>query len=271
MHWRSVILGVVAVALTALVWNSGQTAAAPPPSSVPAAAAPATLRPQAALRLVNRADVPAGVPGTADAPRPLAVVTYPSIVLPAPFLPAAQALAMGEDYFSQLSRPDLPNACGPASLLMVLRYFGLPASFDDVVQQARRYLPETGGYDPACARNPVCLSPAVLQAVAADGFGLNTEARTDWTLESVHAALAQGRPVIADILWRPDARRLGHFVVIYGVDLDQRLVHYHDPYYGPEQSAGWDAFAALWAGPVDPEDPLARGGHYFWGLTAFPR
>lgn len=272
MPWRSVVVGVVAMALTALVWNSGRTAAAPPSNSAPAAAAaPAALRPRAALRLVDRPDVPAGVPGTVDAPRPLAVLTYQTVVLAAPFLPApevsAASLAMGDGYFSQRSRPDLPNACGPASLLMALRYFGVPASFDDVVQRSRLYAPEAGGYDPACARNAVCLSPAVLETVARDGFGLHVEARAGWTLEAAQQALAQGRPIIADILWRPSAGRLGHFVVIYGIDLGQRLVYYHDPYYGPGQAADWESFAALWEGPVDVGDPLAPDGHHAWGLA----
>lgn len=276
MPWRSLVIGILAVALAALVWNGGETAAAPHTETVSAPAlAPAAAWPQSALRLVDRPDVPAGVPGTVDAPRPLAVLTYQTIVLAAPYLPAPEVsapwLAMGDGYFSQLSRPDLPNACGPASLLMALRYFGVPASFDDIVQRSQLYAPEAGGYDPGCARNAVCLSPAVLETVARDGFGLNVEAREGWTLEAVQQTLAQGRPIIADILWRPSAGRLGHFVVIYGIDLGQRLVYYHDPYYGPGQAADWESFAALWEGPVDVGDPLAPDGHHAWGLAVSTR
>jgi hypothetical protein len=90
-------------------------------------------------------------------------------------------------------------------------------------------------------------------------YGLGVYAHEDWTLEEIFAVVSKGNPVVADILWEPGVRSLGHFVVIYGVDLSQELIYYHDPYRGREMTSSWE-------GLVDVGDPLRPEGHRFWGL-----
>jgi hypothetical protein len=79
--------------------------------------------------------------------------------------------------------------------------------------------------------------------------------------------LANGQPIIADVVWRLQDEGPGHFVVIYGIDPDTRQIIYHDPYDGPDMVADWDQFATSWDGPVDRGDPLQPEGHRFWGMA----
>lgn len=173
-------------------------------------------------------------------------------------------LPLEKIYYSQLYDTDVANACGPAAALMVLDFFGLQDSLDTVIEELKR-LPSPGAYDPGCYRNTVCTSPDALTMLLYE-YGLGVYAHEDWTLEEIFAVVSKGNPVVADILWEPGVRSLGHFVVIYGVDLSEELLYYHDPYRGREMTSSWEDFALAWEGLVDVGDPLRPEGHRFWGL-----
>ncbi|MDX1438037.1 MAG: C39 family peptidase, partial [Anaerolineales bacterium] len=149
-------------------------------------------------------------------------------------------LPMEKFYYSQIYDTDVANACGPAAALMVLDYYGLEDSMDTVIEQLQS-LPSPGAYDPDCYINTVCTSPEALTMLFFDR-GLSVFPHEDWTLDEVFAVVSRGHPIIADILWDPQTESLGHFVVIYGVDLDRELLYYHDPYRGQEMVTPWDEF-----------------------------
>ncbi|NIM95598.1 MAG: hypothetical protein GTO18_18015 [Anaerolineales bacterium] len=175
-------------------------------------------------------------------------------------------LPMEEQYHSQLTETDQPNTCGPTSLYMILDYYDLEDSLAAVIEKHK--IPTArGGYDPNCVANPVCTSPGALAKVAQEEYGLSVEAREGWTFEEIHGSLASGRPIIADIVWRLKDEGPGHFVVIFGIDTEQRTIQYHDPYDGADKTASWDDFATAWDGPVDLGDPLQPEGHRFWGMA----
>ncbi len=188
----------------------------------------------------------------------------PSIVVPPSALIAR--LPMDDQYHSQLTETHRPNACGPTSLLMVLDYFELEDSLAAVIAE-HQFSPAQGGYDPSCTANPVCTSPGALVRVARERYGLTVVAREGWTFEEIRQSLADGQPVIADIVWRLADEGPGHFVVIFGIDMVERTITYHDPYDGGNKTSSWDDFAAAWDGPVDRGDPLQPEGHRFWGMS----
>jgi len=175
-------------------------------------------------------------------------------------------LPMEDQYHSQISETSLPNACGPTSLLMTLDYFDLEESLENVIQK-HQFSPAQGGYDPYCAANPVCTSPGALVQVAREEYGLLVNAHEGWTLQEIQESIAAGQPIIADIVWRLADEGPGHFVVIYGIDIDEQILFYHDPYDGAEKAASWDEFSVAWDGPVDLGDPLQPQGHRFWGMA----
>jgi uncharacterized protein YvpB len=173
---------------------------------------------------------------------------------------------MEDQYHSQIKDTSLPNACGPTSLMMALDYFELERSLDEVIQKLQ-LSPTKGGYDPTCTTNPVCTSPAALVHVAREEYGLLVDAHEGWTFDEIHESIAAGQPIIADIVWRLKDEGPGHFVIIYGIDIQQKTLFYHDPYDGAEMAASWDEFSVAWDGPVDLGDPIQPQGYAFWGMS----
>lgn len=179
-------------------------------------------------------------------------------------------LGLENDYHSQLSVPNGSSACGPAALLIALDYYNLQSSLPTLIAQAS-FDPQQGGYDPTCTTNVVCTSPQALARLASEEYGLDVQSGEGWTFEQVYAALEAGSPVIADIAWDASTTSLGHFVVIYGIDPENQVVYYHDPYNGAGLSATWESFNARWSHTVDVGDPLQSGGYTRWGMAIYMR
>jgi hypothetical protein len=177
---------------------------------------------------------------------------------------------MEDDYHSQLSIPNGSSACGPTALLIALDYYDLQSSLPDLIAQAS-FSPAEGGYDPTCTENAVCTSPQALARLASEEYGLDVQFGEGWTFDEVYAALEAGSPVIADIAWDPSITNLGHFVVIYGIDPENQVIYYHDPYNGAGLSASWEDFHSRWSHTVDVGDPLQAGGYTRWGMALYIR
>jgi hypothetical protein len=157
---------------------------------------------------------------------------------------------------------------------MVLDYWDKTNSIDEVIEHLRNF-EGCGAYDPDCATNPVCTSPRALVEVAQNNYALQVNAHESWTLEEVHQSLHSQIPIIADIFYNLEPGAFGHFVVIYGirVEEEQTTIFYHDPYDGASQEAKWTGegeFAGGWQGPVDTGDPCKTDGHEYWGMAAHP-
>jgi uncharacterized protein YvpB len=178
-------------------------------------------------------------------------------------------LEMGDYYHSQITEIGLPNACAPTAGFIVLDYLQEETSLDEVAQLLMEDKPDRGGYDPSCTRNIVCTSPMTLAQRISSEYHLTIHTKQGWTLESVHEALLAGHPIIADILWRLDGYSIGHFVVIFGVDIDQELIYYHDPIDGANQLTSWTHFSQRWKGPVDVGDPTYLQGFEYWGMEVY--
>jgi uncharacterized protein YvpB len=178
-------------------------------------------------------------------------------------------LPMGDFYHSQLVDIDLPNACAPTAGFIVLDYLKRETTLDEVAELLRKVDPEHGGYDPSCERNVVCTSPMTLAQQLSQEYQLTIHTRQGWTLNAAYEAIDRGHPIIADILWRLEGPRLGHFVVIFGVDREEKLIFYHDPLDGESMVSTWQVFSERWAGPVDVGDPTFLQGFQFWGMEVY--
>jgi uncharacterized protein YvpB len=178
-------------------------------------------------------------------------------------------LPMGDFYHSQLDDIDLPNACAPTAGFIVLDYLKRETTLNEFAELLRMVEPEYGGYDPSCERNVVCTSPMTLAQKLSSEYQLTIHTRQGWTLDAVFEALDRGNPIIADILWRLDGQGLGHFVVIFGVDKDEKLIFYHDPLEGESLVSSWQVFSERWAGPVDVGDPTFLQGFQYWGMEVY--
>lgn len=178
-------------------------------------------------------------------------------------------LPMDEHYHSQIDDTDLLNACAPTAGFIVLDYLMRETSIDNVIDLLRSIEPEQGGYDPNCERNVVCTSPMTLDQQLSHEYRITIHTRQHWTLETTHNALVRGHPIIADILYRMNMKGLGHFVVIFGVDLEKELIYYHNSLDGENMVSTWQDFSARWAGPVDVGDPTYPQGFQYWGMEVY--
>lgn len=152
----------------------------------------------------------------------LALALMVATVLPVPYV------AQGKD------------TCGAAALAMVLRFWGQPASQDEIA--AELFEPELHGI--LGSRLADLARRRGLSAVAYAG-----------DVEQMRRYLDKGRPLI--VAWKLRRDRF-HDVVVVGFDEARRQVIVHDPAEGPARRVPLDAFEKRWAG----------AGH--WTLLVLP-
>jgi ABC-type bacteriocin/lantibiotic exporter with double-glycine peptidase domain len=131
----------------------------------------------------------------------------------------------------QLSVPFVPqerDTCGAASLAMVLRYWGVSTTHDEI---ARAVL-ERGHQGIAGSRLEAFARARGLFALAYEG-----------DLDQLRESLAKGRPVIVALA---TGRGLHHDVVVTGFDDAAREVVLHDPSEGRDRRLAVTAFEKRW-------------------------
>jgi len=127
------------------------------------------------------------------------------------------------------------NECGPASLAMVLNYWGLPVTRDR--------LKEVMDFDEKQGTSPgeMYRLPAALGLAATQYTG---------DLPKLMENLSQGRPVIVNQWFNQQAkkaREMTHFRVVVGYDSDRRLFFLRDPDSQMGTSTlTFDTFLELW-------------------------
>jgi ABC-type bacteriocin/lantibiotic exporter with double-glycine peptidase domain len=133
----------------------------------------------------------------------------------------------------QLSVPFVPqekDTCGAASLAMVLRYWGLSVTHDEIAAAVL----EPG-------RRGIAGSRLEAFARAQGAFALGYEG----DLDQLRAMLEKGRPIIVALA---TGRGLPHDVVVTGLDDAAKVVVVHDPFEGPDRRLDLAAFDERWRG-----------------------
>lgn len=126
--------------------------------------------------------------------------------------------------------------CGPASLKMVLEYFGESYSEEEIAQRCRR--------DPELGTNDVSL------AKAARSFGFDVVIKNNSNITNLKQWLKKGVPVIVNWFTRgrsdygdsevPD----GHYSVVVG--LDEKNIYLQDPEIGTLRKIEREDFLRVW-------------------------
>jgi len=153
---------------------------------------------------------------------PLLVGLAVAVVLDVPFVPQAK------------------DTCGAAALAMVMRYWEVPASHDEIA--AALLEPQLQGI--AGSRLEAFARERGLTALAYKGDAAH-----------LREYLAKGRPLI--VAWRVAPDRY-HNVVVVGFDPDRDEVLVNDPSEGASRRVGSRAFEERWSG----------AGH--WTLLVLP-
>jgi uncharacterized protein len=123
------------------------------------------------------------------------------------------------------------NNCGPASIVSVLRYYGLQVDQGQVAQVLR----PNGGYMLAGVIPPFV-----------ERYGLKATRFKNGKLEYLRQLTAAGIPVIV-LQWLNNANTIPHFRVIRGYDDRSGLVFLSDPIYGPNVYVSYSDFERLWS------------------------
>ena len=122
------------------------------------------------------------------------------------------------------------DTCGAAALAMVLQYWGLAVSNDEVAGELLQ--PELHGI--AGSRLAAFAAARGLTAVAHEG-----------DVDHLRDHVGKGRPMI--VAWAMGRGR-HHDVVVIGFDDARRRAIVHDPARGPTRHVDLDTFERRWAG-----------------------
>ena len=130
------------------------------------------------------------------------------------------------------------NNCGPATLSMVLSYFGSPVSQQELGQQIRPYQHPTGDNDDKSvfAREFVKYSKQ---------YGYEALSRPNGSPELLKKLVANGFPVIVRTWLHPN-EDIGHFRIVRGYDDAAQEFIQDDSYEGPSLRYNYDVFMSMW-------------------------
>lgn len=134
------------------------------------------------------------------------------------------------------------NNCGPATLTMLLSYYGVSADQNTLGKQMRPYQNPQGDNDD--------------KAVFADEFvywaenygqkvNLKSLTRANGSLELLKLFISHDIPVVTTNLLNQN-EDIGHFLLIRGYDNNKQQLTADDSYYGPNRKYGYYDFMSLW-------------------------
>ncbi len=126
--------------------------------------------------------------------------------------------------------------CGPASLKMVLAYYGVEKSESELAK--------------LCSTDPTLGTSAESMKNAAEQLGFSVEIRNHCTLDDVQGYLDRKIPVIVNWFTRgrndylESAVADGHLSVVVG--LDEKFIYLQDPEIGKLRQIARDDFCKIW-------------------------
>jgi len=144
------------------------------------------------------------------------------------------------------------DMCGPASLKIVLGYYGVDKSEQELAELTK-VVPGIGVNDKNIAD-------------AAEAFGFKVEIKNEASFEDIELWLNKGVPVIVDWFTRGrqdyDASQVagGHYSVV--IDLDHEYIYLQDPEIGGERKIKKGDFMKVWfdflGETIKPEEVIVR-------------
>ena len=128
--------------------------------------------------------------------------------------------------------------CGPVSVLMVLKFYGINTNLDEVKIKTKTEWFKWRGEEIGTT-TPYYIVSAIKQ------YGLNAELRVG-NLKEIKYYVSQGKPVI--VLLR-SGKLLWHYVVVIGYD--EHSIHIADPGSGKEKKMPIEVFIGSWSFKTD--------------------
>lgn len=158
----------------------------------------------------------------------------PKSVFPTPKRELPQTKVLNTDYHIFQTF----NNCGPASLSMALRFFGLDVSQQTLGQALRPYQHPKGDNDD----KSVTLEELALEA---QKYGFNTYHRPAGDIEIIIQLIAIDLPVITRTWLKPNDD-IGHYRLVKGYDESQQTLIQDDSLQGKNLSYTYEEFNLIW-------------------------
>ena len=130
------------------------------------------------------------------------------------------------------------NNCGPATVSMILSFYGIKKSQAEIGKDLRPYQNPKGDNDDKTIF-PKEFADYVSQ------FGLKSLYRVGGDLELLKTFLANGLPVVVK-QWLHQGEDIGHFRIVRGFDERQKVFLTDDSYDGPNRKISFSDFDELW-------------------------
>lgn len=130
------------------------------------------------------------------------------------------------------------NNCGPATLSMILSWYGIQKSQKELGDEMRPYQNPKGDNDDKT------IFPEEF-AVWAEKFGFQSVHRVNGTIDLLKLAVANDIPVVVKT-WLRVNEDIGHFRIVRGFDERQKVIIQDDSYHGPNKRISYFEFLSMW-------------------------
>lgn len=130
------------------------------------------------------------------------------------------------------------NNCGPATLSMILSWWGRPVSQDELGDKMRPYQVASGDNDDKTIFTYEFVDWA-------EKYGYEAVGRVNGDINLLKTFTANGIPVIVKTWLHPN-EDIGHFRIVTGFDEDKQVIIQDDSYEGPNRRISYFDFLSMW-------------------------
>ena len=227
-----------------------EAVAGPTPSNLPAPAAngeAAVALPNISFATPEATALPSPTPTPTKAPVEAAIEestpqpTVPPTETPTPEPTATLApLPVSARIEGLVNIPQGFNNCGPANMTVVLNFYGLDTTQNEVAAYLKPNAED---------RN---VSPWQLSDYVNEQTSMRSTAHSGGTLELLKRLIAAGFPVVVEKGYDPTAAEgwYGHYLTVFGYDDEAQIFNAMDTYLGPFNPTGaverYESMAELW-------------------------
>jgi tetratricopeptide (TPR) repeat protein len=130
------------------------------------------------------------------------------------------------------------NNCGPATLSMILSWYGVSASQAELGNQMRPYQNPQGDNDDKTIFTYEFVDWA-------KNYGMEAIGRPNGDIELLKKFTANGIPVVVKT-WLHPGEDIGHFRIVRGFDENKKVIIQDDSYEGPNKKFPYYDFLSMW-------------------------
>lgn len=130
------------------------------------------------------------------------------------------------------------NNCGPATLSMVMSYYGIDKSQQELGKQLRPFQNPQGNNDDKSVTLPEL-------AKEAENYELSSYYRPNGTIELLKLFVSNDIPVVTRTLLKAGGD-IGHYRIVRGFDEDSKQIIQDDSLQGTNRRYSYDEFLTLW-------------------------